>query len=113
MSLISTGVSSRQIGKTDDLQRCLWSIYILPATSFWWLRIAHAYHKKSTGVKAAAGARAGRAIVTAMSIHCHITSPDPPLVPHGGSYELCWLEQEFRAVAWEHTTRKPCLKPAC
>lgn len=62
---------------------------------------SHAYHKMSTGVKAAAGARAGRAIVTAMSVYCHITSPDSPLVPHGGSYELWWLEQEFRAVAWD------------
>lgn len=50
-------------------------------------------------MQAAAGARAGEAIVTAMSVYCHVSSPDPPLVPHGGSCELWWLEQEFRAVA--------------
>lgn len=113
MGVMSTGVSSRRVGKTDNSQRYPRSIYILPATSFWWLRIAHAYHKESTGVKAAAGARAGRAIVTAMSVYCHITSPDSPLVPHGGSYELWWLEQEFRAVAIgtydTQTLPQPCM----
>lgn len=60
---------------------------------------SNAYHPKSTGVYAAAGARAGQAIVTAVSVYCHVSSPDPPLVPHGGSYELWWLEQEFKVVA--------------